>query len=66
MISILWGRLLMNSEEELLPKWYPSVERKGRITENIFAGFLLVLITIFTLGIFTGLQHTNAAMKGKN
>lgn len=56
----------MNNEEEFMPKWYPSMEKKSKVAENILAGFLWVLLAIFTLGIVSGLQHTTNAMKGKD
>ena len=56
----------MNSQEEFLPKWYPSMERKSNVAESLFAGFLLILLALFTLGIVSGLQHTNEATKGRD
>jgi hypothetical protein len=49
--------------EEFLPKWYPSSEPKNKVAESVFAGVLLVLIAIFTLGIVTSLEHTSQATK---
>jgi hypothetical protein len=54
------------NNEELLPKWYPSMEKKSKVAENIFAGFLLILLALFTLGVVSGLQHTNEATKGRD
>jgi hypothetical protein len=56
----------MNNEEELLPKWYPSAEPKSRAAENVIAITLLILLTIFTLGIFSGIQHTSDTLKGRD
>ena len=56
----------MNSQEEFLPKWYPSAEPKSKVKENVFAVILLILIGIFTLGIVSGLQHTSEAIKGRD
>ena len=53
------------NNEELLPKWYPSTEAKSKVVENVFAGFLLILIGLFTLGIVSALQHTSQATKGR-
>jgi hypothetical protein len=57
---------LVNSQEEFLPKWYPSTEPKSKVTENFIAVTLLVLLTIFTLGIFTGLQQTTNTLKRRD
>ena len=56
----------MNSQEEFLPKWYPSMEKKSKGTENVIAFVLLIMLTIFTLGIVSGLQHTSNGMKGRD
>ena len=71
-MSLLWRivsqvkeMMKMNSEEEFMPKWYPSMEKKSKVAENILAGFLMILLAIFTLGIVSGIQHTSNAMKGK-
>ena len=56
----------MNSQEEFLPKWYPSSEPKSKVTENVMAITLLILLTIFTLGIVSGFQHTSDTLKGRN
>jgi hypothetical protein len=53
------------NNEELLPKWSPSMERKSNVAESLFAGLLLILLALFTLGIVSGLQHTNDATKGR-
>jgi hypothetical protein len=53
-------------EEEFLPKWYPSSEPKSRVAENVFTVILLILLTIFTLGIVSGIQHTSDTLKGRN
>jgi hypothetical protein len=53
-------------EEEFLPKWYASTEPKSKVAENILAGILLVLLSIFTLGLVSGLQHTKDATKGRD
>jgi hypothetical protein len=54
------------NNEELLPKWYPSMEKKSKVAENIIAITLIVLLTIFTLGIVSGLQHTSDTIKGRD
>jgi len=54
------------NNEELLPKWYPRMEKKSKVAENILAGFLLILLALFTLGVVSGLQHTNEATKGRD
>jgi hypothetical protein len=53
-------------EEEFLTKWYPSMQKKSNVAESLFAGFLLILLALFTLGIVSGLQHTNDATKGRD
>ena len=58
--------MMMNSQEEFLPKWYPSMEKKSKKTENVVAFVLLIMLSIFTLGIVSGLQHTHNGMKGRN
>ena len=52
--------------EQFLPKWYASTERKSKVTENLVAFVLLIMLSIFTLGIVSGLQHTTNGMKGRN
>ena len=69
LLSIAWlvrEMTKMNSKEEFLPKWYPSMEKKSKVTENVVAFVLLIMLTIFTLGIVSGLQHTTNGMKGRN
>lgn len=56
----------MNSQEEFMPKWYPSMEKKNKTAESVVAAVLLIMLAIFTLGIVSGLEHTNNAMKGKD
>lgn len=53
-------------QEEFLPKWYPSTQPKSKAAENILAFTLIVLLTIFTLGIVSGIQHTSDTIKGRN
>jgi amino acid transporter len=54
------------SEEEFLPKWYASSEPKNKVAENIIAITLIVLLTIFTLGIVSAFQHTGDTLKGRD
>jgi hypothetical protein len=54
------------TEEEFLPKWYADTKPRSKITENLVAITLLILLTIFTLGIVSGLQHTSDTIKGRN
>jgi len=56
----------VETKEEFLPKWYPSAEPKSRLTENVIAIILLILLTIFTLGIFSGIQNTSDTIKGRD
>jgi len=56
----------MNSQEEFLPKWYPSMEKKSKVGENILAVVLIVLLALFTLGVVSGLEHTRDATKGRD
>jgi hypothetical protein len=53
-------------KEQFLPKWYPSAERKSKVAQNVVALTLLILLTIFTLGIFSGIQHTSDTLKGRD
>jgi hypothetical protein len=52
-------------KEEFLPKWYASAEPKNKFAENFIVVTLLILLTIFTLGIVSGLQHTSDTIKGR-
>jgi len=52
--------------EEFMPKWYADTTPRSKIKENIIAFTLLILLTIFTLGIVSGLQHTSDTIKGRN
>jgi hypothetical protein len=52
--------------EEFMPKWYGDTTPRSKIKENILALTLLILLTIFTLGIVSGLQHTSDTIKGRN
>jgi len=54
------------SREEFLPKWYANTDPKSKVAENVIALTLLILLTIFTLGIVSGLQHTSDTIKGRN
>lgn len=65
-VSQVREMMKMNSQEEFLPKWYPSSEPKSRVTENVIAIILLILLTIFTLGIFSGIQNTSDTLKGRD
>lgn len=53
-------------QEEFLPKWYADTTPKSKVKENMVAIVLLILLTIFTLGIVSGLQHTSDTIKGRN
>jgi hypothetical protein len=53
-------------QEEFLPKWYVDTTPRSKVKENIIALMLLILLTIFTLGIVSGLQHTSDTIKGRN
>ena len=53
-------------KEEFLPKWYPSAEPKSKVAESVIALTLLILLTIFTLGIVSGIQHTSDTLKGRD
>jgi hypothetical protein len=57
---------MTKKQDEFMPKWYPSMESKSKATENVIAFVLLVMLGIFSLGLMSGLQHTNNGMKGKN
>jgi hypothetical protein len=54
------------NNQELLPKWYASTEPKNKVAENFIAITLLILLTIFTLGIVSGFQHTGDTLKGRD
>lgn len=64
-VSKVKEMMKMNSQEELLPKWYADTTPKSKVTENLLAITLLILLGFFTLGIFSGLQHTSEALKGR-
>jgi hypothetical protein len=55
-----------NEQEEFLPRWQDNLQPKNKIAENVIAVTLVILLFIFTLGIFTSVQHIGNTIKGRN
>jgi hypothetical protein len=56
----------VETKKEFLPKWYESAKKDNTVAKNTVAVVLMVLLAIFTLGIFTSVQHLGNTIKGRD